>query len=238
MTIKYSLIIPSFNEEKNLRILLPQITDLLNDFENLECVLVNNGSTDGTETLIKSVMSQNDRVRYVHVQENLGYGHGIKEGLDKATGSVIIWTHADLQTNLDDIRECIRIWSSNPERHIIVKGNRIRRGIVDRMLSISMSTFNILLNRVWISDINAQPNMLNKDSLQSIKNIPHDGTFDLYILNISLRESDVQLIRFPVIFHERIHGEGANDSIKSKIRYSVRSIRIMYQMRDYANYKS
>jgi glycosyltransferase involved in cell wall biosynthesis len=236
MKIKYSLIIPSFNEEKNLTILFGQIQDLLRDFESLECIFVNNGSTDMTEIVVEKFLATNDRLRYKGVNKNVGYGDGIREGLSIASGEVIAWTHADLQTNLEDIRACIKIWESGSDNRIYVKGRRIRRGLFDKTISSAMSFFNLMFNRVWIHDINGQPNMLKRDSLSTLEFYPSDGTFELYVMNTLISTSDIKLVRIPVAFHKRRYGTGANQFIKDKMEYSLRSIKVMYQMRKNVNH--
>ena len=53
--MKYSIIIPCYNEYNNLLVLLDKIKIILDQNKNLQIVIVNNGSTDDTSNLLKSI---------------------------------------------------------------------------------------------------------------------------------------------------------------------------------------
>ena len=85
-----SCVISCYNEEKNIAILLDQIKS--NNLEkNFEFIIVNNGSTDNSSILI----AKHPFVKLVKVKKNEGYGNGILEGLNNASGEILAWTHAD-----------------------------------------------------------------------------------------------------------------------------------------------
>ena len=65
-----SIIVPSYNEEKNLRILLPKIFRVLKDFNfKSEVILIDDGSIDQT----KKIFSKNKKIKYFY-QKNFGKG--------------------------------------------------------------------------------------------------------------------------------------------------------------------
>ena len=85
MNIKYSLVIPCFNEEKSLKVLLPQLVSVVERENNdIEFLLVNNGSTDRTFELFNKLSSKN--ITLINLDKNVGYGGGIKAGLFKSKG--------------------------------------------------------------------------------------------------------------------------------------------------------
>ena len=100
--MKVSLIIPCFNEEQNLPFLIKKLEKLKND-KNIEIIIVENGSSDDSLSLLESINSKLPNLKLVIIKENKGYGHGIIQGLIKAKGDVLAWTHADMQTNPLDI---------------------------------------------------------------------------------------------------------------------------------------
>ena len=57
--MKYSIIIPCYNEYNNLLVLLDKIKIILDQNKNLQIVIVNNGSTDDTSNLLKKYKLQN-----------------------------------------------------------------------------------------------------------------------------------------------------------------------------------
>ena len=111
MSINLSLVLPCYNEEKNIPFLCEEFLKL--PFENYkaELILVNNGSNDDTKNqiniAIKNNISENVVIKLVNLDKNEGYGGGISEGLKKADGEFIGWAHADLQTPLKDFLKLI-----------------------------------------------------------------------------------------------------------------------------------
>jgi glycosyltransferase involved in cell wall biosynthesis len=236
MKINYSLVFPSYNEGKNLESLFQQLEKLLADIEDLECIIVDNGSTDHTEELIKSYAYFHERTRFVRVEENQGYGYGILEGVRNSNAKVVSWMHADLQTNPLDIKVAIELWEQTQDVNKFVKGKRVNRNLPDQMISVLMSVINFFANGNWILDINSQPNMLPKEDLLKLKNLPYDNTFEIYILNKLISEGNFSVYRFPVKFHNRKFGVGANERAKDKFKYAYRIIKTTIQMRKNVDY--
>ena len=77
--IQYSLIIPCYNEEKNIPVLLKKIQPLLVN-KSIQVVMVNNGSMDDSDSVISKLKPKVSNFKYVIVQKNKGYGYGIKQG--------------------------------------------------------------------------------------------------------------------------------------------------------------
>ena len=95
--MKLSIIIPCYNEGMNIPLLIKSLLDSINQRKDVEVILVNNGSTDDSESILnKEVNRNNNLFKIVNIKKNIGYGFGILTGLKNATGDVLSWTHADL----------------------------------------------------------------------------------------------------------------------------------------------
>ncbi len=236
MKVNYSLVFPSYNEGKNLESLFQQLEELLIEIEDLECIIVDNGSSDQTEELIKSYKSFHERARFVRVEVNQGYGYGILEGVRASNAKVVAWMHADLQTSPKDIKMAIDLWRQTQDVKKVVKGKRLNRDLPDQMISVLMSLINFFVNGNWISDINSQPNMMTREDLIKLKNCPDDNTFEIYILNKLISKGDISVYRFPVESHSRKFGVGANESAKDKFKYAFKIIKTIVRMRKNVDY--
>lgn len=95
---KIGIVIPCFNEEKNISLLIDKIYENFSG-QNFYFLLVNNGSNDATESKIKSKLKKRDNLIGLYsIKKNIGYGHGIYQGLTKIKDCKFLgWTHADLQ---------------------------------------------------------------------------------------------------------------------------------------------
>ena len=75
-----SIVIPCYNEQENLEKLFSKLQSLIKTYsdEDIELVLVDNGSTDNSNKIIKdSDLFLNKQVKLVEIKKNIGYGNGV-----------------------------------------------------------------------------------------------------------------------------------------------------------------
>ena len=76
--MKISIIVPCYNEEKNLNKLVEEFKNNLIDKKyDIELVLVNNGSKDNSAQIMEKIRNQYDFIKIETVKVNEGYGYGI-----------------------------------------------------------------------------------------------------------------------------------------------------------------
>jgi glycosyltransferase involved in cell wall biosynthesis len=201
--MKFSLIIPCYNEAANLPALLERC-NALSAKPEVEVILVDNGSTDDTPTLLLNLLPLYPGCWTVRVEKNRGYGFGIISGLKAATGEIIGWTHADMQTDPEDALRGLELFDQYG-LDIFVKGQRYGRPISDVVFTIGMSAFETLLLRKLLWDINAQPTMFSRRFFELWRTPPDDFALDLYAY-YQAQTQGLKVHRFPVRFGERAHG--------------------------------
>ena len=230
--IKLSLVIPCYNEEKNISLVIDKLKNYLNQ-KDLEFILVDNGSSDGTRKEIQKYSKKYKSLNLVIVEKNIGYGNGIYQGLKSAKGEFVGWTHADLQTNpLDVISALDIIKNENYSEYIYVKGKRYGRPLMDKLVNtFGMSVFETIILGKGLYDINAQPNIFHKSLLSKMKNPPLDFSFDLYVYYLA-KINKYRIKRFPVSFGKRIYGESAwNTGWKARIKFIKRTIKFTFELK-------
>ncbi|TDL97740.1 glycosyltransferase [Macrococcus brunensis] len=96
--MKLSLIIPIYNEEKNISRLHHSITQTMteNDY-NYELIMINDGSSDRSIEMIEALSKQDPHIKYVSFSRNFGKESAMLAGLKSATGDAAIILDADLQ---------------------------------------------------------------------------------------------------------------------------------------------
>lgn len=218
------MIVPCYNESKNVPLILEKFDSVIKR-KDIEVILVNNGSNDGSQELMESLIINYPFARIVHVKINEGYGFGILSGLREAKGYYLGWTHADMQTDPYDVIKALDIIEEkgNPTQ-IYVKGERKNRPLFDQLFTTGMSIFETFYLKETLYDINAQPNIFHVSFFKSWTAPPHDFSLDLYTLYMA-RQQKIDIIRFNVIFPERLHGESSwNTGLSAKYKFIKRTL--------------
>lgn len=96
---KLSVIIPAFNEEQRICNTLLLVCDFLkNQAYDYEILIVNDGSTDKTEEVIKHNFANNSKIKIITHVPNKGKGYAVKQGILNATGDISLYMDADNST--------------------------------------------------------------------------------------------------------------------------------------------
>jgi glycosyltransferase involved in cell wall biosynthesis len=119
-----SCFFPAYNEEPNVARLLDEVVATLPQFaDHWEAVIVDDGSTDRTASIVRDYAALHPEIRLVEHKNNLGYGHALQTGLKESTGEAVFFTDADLQFHLSDIGALLPAF----EDADVVIGYRIKR---------------------------------------------------------------------------------------------------------------
>lgn len=220
--MKLSIVIPCYDEAENIPLILRRFGQVIKD-QDIEVVLVNNGSRDNSADVLERLLPQYPFARATLVPVNQGYGYGILQGLKAAEGDYIGWTHADMQTDPADVVKAYRI-AESAGHPVYVKGNRKGRPVLDQLFTIGMGWFESLYFRRPMKDINAQPNIFPRDFYEKWEDPPHDFSLDLYAVFMAQR-TGLPVVRFPVMFPERQHGQSKwNTGMKAKWKFIRRTL--------------
>ena len=232
VNIKLSIIVPCYNEEKNIPLILEKFNEVIND-EYIEVIVVNNGSTDNSKNILDKLIPKYSFARVVEVKINKGYGFGITSGLQDAKGEFIGYTHADMQTDPTDVLKALKIIESQSDsKNCYVKGDRKKRPLFDQFFTMGMSAFETIYLGKKLWDINAQPNIFHKSFFENIKdNCPKDFSLDLYLLYMAQIQG-LNVVRFNVVFPERIYGKSSwNTGLSSKYKFIKRTLNFSFKLK-------
>jgi len=236
MNTKLSVVIPCYNEEKNLPYIVAKLRAILSDKTHAECevILVDNGSTDNSAQVFTELLKGiEENIRVVKVDKNQGYGYGILSGLQQATGDFLAWTHADLQTDPADVFKALDIYLLAPKRPVLVKGYRKNRKLSEAFFSWCMGLISSVFLKARLTEINAQPKLFHRDFYAGIvKDAPYDFSLDLYFLFKAKKQG--LILDFPVFFLPRLYGEakgGSGSSLKTRIKLIKRTLKYIGELR-------
>ena len=126
MNINYfSIVIPIYNEEENINILYNEIKKELSNFTEYEIIFINDGSTDGSKNILKSLEKYKD-TKIVQHQLNLGQSQSLLSGISSSKYETIVTLDGDGQNDPKDIIKLIKLFFSDKNLEL-VGGLRLRR---------------------------------------------------------------------------------------------------------------
>ena len=168
--IKLSIIIPIHNEERTVKEILNKL-QTLHDFAKIEIILVNDGSTDKT----KSILIENTNLydQLIDLPNNNGKGKAVIEGIKKAKNDYIIIQDADLEYDPNDIIYFLKKIDSDESD--LIMGSRFigkHRSVLNfwHMVGNKFITFIFnLINNTTFTDIYCCYCLFKKDNLDANK---------------------------------------------------------------------
>jgi glycosyltransferase involved in cell wall biosynthesis len=235
-----SVVVPCYNEEKNIPLIIRRFGEALSrcKFSDLvEIILVDNGSKDHSAAVLPQEIEKSGlpNFKVVTVPVNQGYGFGIVSGLRAATGTLLSWTHADMQTDPYDVIRAYELYESealqSPGQKLIIKGHRVGRRFGEWAFTLGMSIISTTVLQSILFDINAQPKLFSRDFFQGLKNPPNDFSLDLFLI-YAAKKSGYKVKTIDVVFAKRIHGESKwAFSWSSKYKTILRTIKYIFALR-------
>lgn len=125
MSPTLTLIVPVFNEEDALPQAIPLLEGILKETGlPYEIIVIDNGSSDGTEGIAQGLAKQFAHLRYVRLSRNFGYQNSLSAAMSMAMGDAIISIDVDLQDPPELIHEFVKHWQAGYD---IVYGVREQR---------------------------------------------------------------------------------------------------------------
>ena len=174
----YSLVIPLFNEEAVLPILLHRLDRLLIALDGpAEIIFVDDGSSDTTGIVAAGRARDDPRYRYLALSRNFGHQIAISAGMDRATGDAVIVMDADLQDPPEVVLDLAAKWRQGFE---IVYALRVSRDGESRLKLWTASLFYKLIRSLTHVDIPANVGdfrLVDRKAVDAFRSMPERDRF-------------------------------------------------------------
>lgn len=207
MQLKYSVVIPTYNEEDNVKSLYQQLKPVMDELaEPYEIIYIDDGSTDDTYKALENLHNANGDVKVIKFRRNFGQTAALSAGFEFAKGDVVIVMDADLQNDPEDIpRLIVRL----NEGYDVVSGWRHPRK--DRILKRLFSKLsNRLVRRLMHLDIHDEGCSLKVYKRETLKDIELYGELHRFVpALIAMKGFRVGEVK--VTHHPRVHGKTKYD---------------------------
>lgn len=208
MNRKLSVIIPVYNEEEAIPVLVKQlktnIRGLLKkgNVNQYEIIFISDGSTDNSENVIKKEIKSDDNIKLVVFRANFGKSRALETGFKLAQGDIIITMDADLQ---DDPKEIEHFIKKIDEGYDLVSGwKKNRLDPLEKRLPSKL--FNYVTSKfsgIEIHDFNCGFKAYRKEVAKSVSVY---GEFHRYIPVLAKRYG-FKVSEIPVTHHKREYGK-------------------------------
>lgn len=117
-----SIIVPAYNEEKNLEKNINKYNEYLNQQSyDYEIIIVNDGSVDDTKKIANKLALKNKKIKLINNKINKGKGAAVRTGLMSATGDFRLFIDADGATSINHLD---KVWPCFKNGYNIVIGSR------------------------------------------------------------------------------------------------------------------
>ena len=110
-----SLVVPAFNEEENLAVLVHRLMAVMERYPSYEILIVDDGSSDQTRHVLRQLSQEYPVVRFLSFSRNFGHQMALRAGYDNARGEAVICLDADLQHPPELIPTLIDKWREGYE---------------------------------------------------------------------------------------------------------------------------
>lgn len=228
--MKYSVIIPCYNEEENVVKLINLLLSKSNLYD-IEWIIVENGSKDNTRGLLNKACENKQNFKLVYIDKNQGYGYGIIKGLENSSGDYVGWLHADMQVSPDSMLEFIQLNEISKNKKIFYKGSRKNRKYIEYFFTFFMGVYATLVFQKKLYDIGAIPVLFDRELIKKLGKIPYDFTIETYVYYIAKKEN-YKIVRLPVYMNERESGLSSwNRGFISRIKLSWQLMKGLLKIR-------
>lgn len=120
-----SVVVPIFNEEKNIAQLYKRITESARQWkDSFEVIFIDDGSSDNSASLMKEIIDRDGRFKVVTFSRNFGHQAAITAGIQQAVGDAVAVMDGDLQDPPEEIARFLDKWREGYE---VVYAVRIKR---------------------------------------------------------------------------------------------------------------
>lgn len=154
-----SLILPCYNEEKNIQFAYSEIKRIwtqLNDHYNYEIIFVDDGSKDNTVKEIEEIMKVDSNIKLLEFSRNFGKEIAMTAGFNHCTGDAAIVLDVDMQYPIEKLPEFVSKWENGAEVVVGVRDKKKTKNIIEILGS---KLFYYITN--IISDIQIKPGALD-----------------------------------------------------------------------------
>jgi glycosyltransferase involved in cell wall biosynthesis len=222
-TKEISILLPAFNEAVQIERCIHEVETAVKAFsKSYEIIVSEDGSTDGTDTVVTKMARSNPNLFLLHSPKRLGKGKSIKNALNFSKGKIITFMDVDLATNLDCLPQLLQVVKENGGMAI---GSRLVRGsVVQRRASRTLFslTYNIVVRLLFLDGIHDHQCGFKTMSREVAEVVLSGSNSDGYFFDTEMivrcKKLGFPVVEVPVKWSERNKGVSKVNPIRDSIK--------------------
>jgi glycosyltransferase involved in cell wall biosynthesis len=224
-------VIPIYNEENTLKeynyvnLLIKKLEE--NKFNDYEIILVNDGSTDKSESYIKAIKDHNNKIKVISFLVNKGYGSALKAGIISAKNDTVVITDVDGTYSPESLIEIIEIFNNSKKNNLSVgvdmvvakrNGNNLNKNIIKFFLRLILKTIVQWSSGCKIDDINSGLRIFSRATIMPLfSNLSNFFSFTT-TSTLAYLSSNYTIIYHPIEYQKRKGGDSHVKIVRDSLR--------------------
>jgi glycosyltransferase involved in cell wall biosynthesis len=228
-----SLILPAYNEEANIEIVVNEaLEELPKNFNSFEIIVVDDGSKDRTpEITDRLAASQPELVKVIHHRPNRGYGAALTTGFKAAQGDYLMFMDSDRQFKPADLKLLVPYVGKAG----IIAGYRKKRNdpFYRFLIGYTFNTVVTLLFGIHLRDIDCGFKIFKAEMLKPME-LTSPGALINTEIHAKAQRQGRSIIEVGVNHYPRLVGDQSGASVKVILRAIPETLSLWWRMRYYA----
>ena len=216
MLINLSVVIPCYNEEKTILIIVERIKAQKNLL--IEIIIIDDHSNDNTLNELSKIAQIYPDIKIVRHEKNMGKGSALKSGIKIATGNIILIQDADLEYDPNDYHNLLQPFIETDAD--VVYGTRFKGGKYIRLhffwhylANKILTTITNIVTNLNMSDMETGYKVFKSDIIKSIK--LNENSFGIEPeITVKLAKKKYIFYEVPISYHGRSYEQGKKITLK------------------------
>ncbi len=210
MNYNISLFFPCYNEEDNIETTVKKALDVLRSLtDTFEIIVVDDGSSDQTEKIVRSLIKEEKRIKLIQHPRNRGYGAVLRTGLKNARYELICFTDADGQFDFSQIKKMLPLINDSD---VVIGYRKKRRDSFHRLVNAKIYGLVIrLFFGLKVKDVDCGFKLFQKKVIDDIE-IESQGALASAEILVKIKSKGYRIMEIGVDHFPRFAGKstGAN----------------------------
>lgn len=230
-----SIVLPTYNEKKNIEILIPQLEVAFKNYD-IEIIVVDDSSPDGTAKAARELNKKYGNIRVVLREKLEGIGAALRDGYNVAKNDLILSSDADLSFSIKDMLTLVK----KIKDYDMVIGSRYAGSgmyemkkpliILKGMVSKFGNKFNKFATGVNINDFTANFRITRRSAWKEL-GTKDKTNFILAEMIILAHEKGYRITEIPITFKDRIHGESKLQLSREIPKFIIKMLKFSFKRR-------